>query len=50
MTDEVRVSRWASPTDLSNEQWALIEPWIPVAKPGGRPRGVDLREVLNSIL
>ena len=50
MTDEVCVSRKAYPTDLSNEQWVLIEPLIPAAKPGGRPRGVDLREVLNSIL
>ena len=50
MTDETRVTRKAYPTDLSNEQWALIEPLIPPAKLGGRPRGVDLREVLNSIL
>ena len=50
MTDQANVSRKAYPTDLSNEQWALIEPLIPVAKSGGRPRGVDLREVLNSIL
>ena len=50
MTDATGVTRKAYPTDLSNEQWALIEPLIPAAKPGGRPRGVDLREVLNSIL
>ena len=50
MTDETGVTRKAYPTDLSNEQWALIKPLIPAAKPGGRPRGVDLREVLNSIL
>ena len=50
MTDETGVTRKAYPTDLSNEQWALIEPLIPPAKPGGRPREVDLREVLNSIL
>ena len=50
MTDETGVTRKAYPTDLSNEQWALIKPLIPAAKSGGRPRGVDLREVLNSIL
>ena len=44
------MTRKAYPTDLSDEQWALIEPLIPPAKSGGRPRGVDLREVLNSIL
>lgn len=38
------------PSDLSDEQWALIEPLLPPAKPGGRPRTVDLREVLNTLL
>ncbi len=38
------------PTDLSDEQWERVAPLFPPAKPGGRPRGVDLREVLNGIL
>jgi putative transposase len=37
------------PSDLTDEQWALIEPLIPVSKVG-RPREVDMREVLNTIL
>ena len=37
-------------TDRTDEQWALLEPLIPPAKPGGRPRTVDMREVLNTIL
>jgi putative transposase len=37
------------PTDLTNEQWAILEPLIPLAKPGGRPRSVDMREVVNAI-
>ena len=37
------------PSDLTDEQWAAIEPLIPVHKVG-RPREVDMREVLNSIL
>jgi putative transposase len=37
------------PTDLTDQQWALIKPLLPAAKPGGRPRSVDLREVLNAI-
>lgn len=37
------------PTDLTDEQWALIEPLIPGAKHGGRPRTVDMRQVLNTI-
>jgi putative transposase len=37
------------PSDLTDEQWALIEPLLPSAKPGGRPREVDLREVVNAL-
>jgi putative transposase len=37
-------------TDLTDEQWALIEPLLPPARPGGRPREVDLREVVNTLL
>jgi putative transposase len=37
------------PTDLTDEQWALIEPLLPPAKHGGRPRTVDLRLVLDTI-
>ena len=42
--------RKAYATDLTNEQWAILEPLIPPAKSGGRPRKVVMREVLNSIL
>jgi putative transposase len=38
------------PSDLTDIQWALIEPLIPPAKSGGRPRDVDMREVVNAIL
>jgi transposase len=37
------------PTDLTDEQWALVEPLLPPAKRGGRPRTVDLRLVLDTI-
>jgi putative transposase len=37
------------PTDLTAEQWKLIEPLLAPAKPGGRPRKTDLREVLNAL-
>ena len=37
------------PTDLTDEQWKLVAPLLPAAKPGGRPRSVDLREVLDGI-
>jgi putative transposase len=38
------------PTDLTDEQWKLVQPFLPDAKPGGRPRKTDLREVLNAVL
>jgi len=37
------------PSDLTDAEWALVEPLIPPAKRGGRKRTVDLREVLNAI-
>jgi len=37
------------PSDLTDAEWAVIEPMIPPAKRGGRPREVNLREVLNAI-
>lgn len=45
-------SRKRYPSDLTDEQWTLVEPLLPPAKPrqrGGRPRQVDMREVLNTI-
>lgn len=37
------------PSDLSDEQWQAISRLIPPAKPGGRPRTVDMRAVLNAL-
>lgn len=37
------------PSDVTDEQWALIEPLIPVY-PGGRPRKTDVRDVLDAVL
>src|ERR1700757_2970645 len=37
------------PSDLTNAEWALVEPMIPPAKRGGRRREVNVREVLNAI-
>lgn len=36
-------------SNLTPAQWELLEPLIPPAKPGGRPREVNLSEVLNAI-
>jgi putative transposase len=37
------------PGDLSDQEWAILEPLIAPEKPGGRPREVDIREVLKGI-
>src|SRR6185369_6865261 len=37
------------PTDLTDTQWAVLQPLLPPAKHGGRPREVHLREVLNTL-
>lgn len=37
------------PSDLTDAEWALLEPLIPAAKPGGRPRKRPMRAVLNAI-
>ena len=37
------------PSDLTDAEWALVEPLIPPAKHGGRHREINVREVLNAI-
>src|SRR5512135_1068653 len=37
-------------TDLTDAQWMTIQPLIRPAKPGGRPREVKMREILNTLL
>ena len=37
------------PSDLTDAEWTLVEPMIPPARRGGRPRDVNVREVLNAI-
>ncbi len=38
------------PTDLTDAQWTVLEPLVPDAKPGGRPRSADMRTVVDAIL
>lgn len=37
------------PSDMTDAEWALIAPFVPAARRGGRKREVDMREVLNGI-
>jgi transposase len=38
------------PSDLTDQEWALIEPLIPPVKRGGNRRRVNLREIVNALL
>ena len=42
-------SRRPYATDLSDEEWRILGPLVPVAKPGGRPRAHEARELLDAI-
>ena len=37
------------PSDMTDAEWALIEPLLPPAGRGGRPRKTDMREVMNAV-
>ena len=43
-------ARKSYPSDLTDAQWAILEPLIPAAGRGGRPREVDMREIVNAML
>lgn len=37
------------PSDLTDAQWQLIQPLLPAAQPGGRPRKHDLRAIVHAL-
>jgi putative transposase len=43
------MERKSYPSDVTDEQWAILKRLIPSALPGGRPRTTDLRQVVNAI-
>src|ERR1700693_1820735 len=38
------------PSDLTDDEWAHVEPLIPPAKPGGGKRRTDMRAVMNGVI
>src|SRR3712207_6954729 len=38
------------PSDLTDEEWAIVGPLIPPAKRGGNKRTIDERAVLNGVM
>src|ERR1700710_2289757 len=53
-TDENRArydrSKLRYPSDLTDQEWSLIEPLIPPAKPGGNRRTVVVRDVVDGVM
>ena len=45
-----RPERTLTPSDLTDAEWAHIEPLIPPGKPGGGKRRVAIREVINGVM
>jgi Putative transposase of IS4/5 family (DUF4096) len=44
------VQRKSYPTDLTDDQWEIASHLIPPAKTGGRPRTIEMREVVNALM
>lgn len=44
------MKRKSYPSDVSDKEWEIIEPFMPEPKDDGRPREHDLREIVNGIL
>jgi putative transposase len=44
------MARKPYPTDLTDEQWKLVEPHIPPERWGGRTREVEMRDVVDGII
>lgn len=38
------------PSDVTDDEWAIVGPMIPPARHGGRKREVDIREVFNGVM
>ena len=43
-------SKLRYPSDLTDDEWAHVEPLIPPAKRGGNKRTVDEREIVNGVM
>jgi len=44
------MGRRAYPSDLTDEQWVVLEPFIPQPSTQGRPAEIERREIVNAIL
>lgn len=44
------MNRSAYPSDLSDDEWELLKPLIPIHQGVGHPQTVNLRKIVNAIL
>jgi putative transposase len=44
-----RKERRGYPTDISDQEWIIVEPLLPCRARTGRPRKVELRQVINAL-
>lgn len=44
------MNRSSYPSDLSDNEWELLKPLIPIHQGVGHPQTVELREIVNAIL
>jgi putative transposase len=47
--DRALVGDYGAGQALTDDQWRLLQPLVPPAKPGGRPRRTDMRRMLDSL-
>ncbi len=47
--DRALVGDYGAGLALTDDQWRLLQPLVPPAKPGGRPRTTDMRRMLDSL-
>ncbi len=47
--DRALVGDYGSGQALTDDQWRMLQPLIPPARPAGRPRATDMRRLLDSV-
>ena len=47
--DRALVGDYGAGQALTDDQWRLLQPLVPPAKPGGRPRTIEMRRMLDSL-
>lgn len=43
------MSKYIYPTDLTDKEWEIVSPYLPVTSSTGRPRKFSFHDILNAI-